>query len=858
MTLLKTGLRYLLRRPLQSILCILGVALGVAMVIAIDLANGSAARAFELSTETVAGRATHQIVGSGAGLDEAVYRRLKVELGVREAAPVVESYAIAVELDQQPLRVLGVDAFAEAPFRSYLGQGNAPLRQNDLTDFFVRPDALLIGQETAARYGLRLGDALTLRAGDARRTMRIAGILNPADERSRRALDGLAIVDISTAQELFNMAGRLSHIDLIADERTEAGRALLDRIRAILPPGAAIVKPSARSQSVESLTDAFRLNLTALSLLALVVGMFLIYNTITFSVVQRRPIIGTLRCLGVTQAEVFRQVLLETLLLGAIGGVLGIGLGILLGRGAVGLVSQTINDLYYTVNVRSVDVDPWTLAKGFGLGLAASLLAALAPAYEATSIPPITALRRSAGEQRVRWLLPRVALAGLVMLAIGAAMLLLSRALVVNLGGIFFVLIGLALVSPMATIGLMGALQPLLDRLAGLVGRLSARGVVNAISRTAIAIASLMVAVSVIIGLQSMINSFRTTVESWLDASLTADVYIAPPATGINASNATIAPSVVADFEALPDVSDVTRFRRVSVDFRTADAEYRPASLLAIRSNRERSARTFVWTLRPADGLWASMAGQDEVQVSEPFANKYGITPQNNRLLLRTDQGERAFQVVAVYYDYASDAGVIVMRHETYRRYWEDDQISSLALYVDPTKVSDLGAFVDQLRRRFAGRDLVISANRELRADALAIFERTFTITGALNLLATVVAFIGVLSALMALQIERTRELGMLRANGMTLRQLWRMTLLETGLMGGTAGLLAMPTGFLLALILVYIINLRSFGWTIRLDLQWETFAQAMVVAVVSALLAAIYPMLRLGRLEIARAVREE
>jgi putative ABC transport system permease protein len=858
MTLLKTGLRYLLRRPLQSILCILGVALGVAMVIAIDLANGSAARAFELSTETVAGRATHQIVGSGAGLDEAVYRRLKVELGVREAAPVVESYAIAVELDQQPLRILGVDAFAEAPFRSYLGQGNAPLRQNDLTDFFVRPDALLIGQETAARYGLRLGDALTLRAGDARRTMRIAGILNPADERSRRALDGLAIVDISTAQELFNMAGRLSHIDLIADERTEVGRALLDRIRAVLPPGAAIVKPSARSQSVESLTDAFRLNLTALSLLALVVGMFLIYNTITFSVVQRRPIIGTLRCLGVTQAEVFRQVLLETLLLGAIGGVLGIGLGILLGRGAVGLVSQTINDLYYTVNVRSVDVDPWTLAKGFGLGLAASLLAALAPAYEATSIPPITALRRSAGEQRVRWLLPRVALAGLVMLAVGAAMLLLSRALVVNLGGIFFVLIGLALASPMATIGLMGALQPLLDRLAGLVGRLSARGVVNAISRTAIAIASLMVAVSVIIGLQSMINSFRTTVESWLDASLTADVYIAPPATGINASNATIAPSVVADFEALPDVSDVTLFRRVSVDFRTADAEYRPASLLAIRSNRERSARTFVWTLRPADGLWASMAGQDEVQVSEPFANKYGITPQNNRLLLRTDQGERAFRVVAVYYDYASDAGVIVMRHETYRRYWEDDQISSLALYVDPTKVSDLGAFVDQLRRRFAGRDLVISANRELRADALAIFERTFTITGALNLLATVVAFIGVLSALMALQIERTRELGMLRANGMTLRQLWHMTLLETGLMGGTAGLLAMPTGFLLALILVYIINLRSFGWTIRLDLQWETFAQAMGVAVISALLAAIYPMLRLGKLEIARAIREE
>jgi len=863
MTLFKTGLRYLLRRPFQSILCVLGVALGVAMAIAIDLANGSASRAFELSTETVAGRATHQVVGSGIGLDEGIYRRLKVELGVSAAAPVVESYATAIELDQQPLRVLGIDAFADAPFRSYLGRGNPAFQQTDLTDFFVRPDAVLIGDAMAERYGLGIGSKVTLRVGDKRQPMRIAGILTPADDDSRRALDGLAIVDISTAQELFNMSGRLSHIDLIADERTEAGRALLARIRSILPEGAQIVKPRARSQSVESLTDAFRLNLTALSLLALVVGMFLIYNTITFSVVQRRPVIGTLRCLGVTRGEIFRQILLETLLLGMIGGLVGIGLGIVLGRGAVGLVSQTINDLYYTVNVRSVTIDPLTLLKGFGLGLVASVLAALAPAYEATSIPPITALKRSVGEQRVRWLLPRIAIGGLALFAIGGMMLLLTRALVVNLGGIFFVLIGLALVSPVLTLVLMRGLAPLLDRTTGLIGRMSARGVVSAISRTAIAIASLMVAVSVIIGLQSMINSFRTTVESWLETSLTADVYVAPPTAGANAGDPTIEPSVIAQFEALPDVSEVTLFRRVPVDFQVADwqaeAGFRTATLLAIRSERERPADTFVWAERPADDLWRSMAGRDEVQVSEPFANKYGITPQRNRLILRTEQGEREFRVTAVYYDYASDAGVVVMRHDAYRRYWGDDKISSLALYLPSTaQTSEVSQFAERLRRQFAGRDLVISANRELRASALVIFDRTFAITGALNLLATVVAFIGVLSALMALQIERTCELGMLRANGMTLRQLWRMVLLETGLMGGTAGLLSMPTGFLLALILVYIINLRSFGWTIRLDLQWETFAQAMLVAVVSALLAAIYPMLRLGKLEIARAIRQE
>ncbi len=874
MTLFKTGLRYLLRRPFQSVLCVLGVALGVAMVIAIDLANGSAARAFELSTETVAGRATHQVVGSGVGLDEGVYRRLKVELGVREAAPVVESYATAIELDQQPLRVLGIDAFADAPFRSYLGEGSVPSLQNDLTDFFVRPDAILIGDALARQYGLDVGSAITLRVGDRRQPMRVAGVLTPADENSRRALDGLAIVDIGTAQDLFGMVGRLSHIDLIADERTEAGRALLERVRGVLPEGAQIVKPRARSQSVESLTDAFRLNLTALSLLALVVGMFLIYNTVTFSVVQRRPIIGTLRCLGVTQGEIFRQILLETMLLGVVGGAIGIGLGLVLGRGAVGLVSQTINDLYYTVNVRSVAIEPLTLTKGFALGLVASLAAALAPAYEATNIPPITALKRSNVEQRVQRLLPWIALLGGILFVVGGAMLLLTRALVVNLAGIFFVLIGLALVSPLLTVTLMHLLVPILDRTTGLIGRMSARGVVNSISRTAIAIASLMVAVSVIIGLQSMIGSFRTTVESWLDTSVTADVYVSPPAAGANAGDPTIEPTVIEAFEALPGVTDVTLFRRVLVDFRVGGADpsaqvrnaqdVRPpgetatVALLAIRSDRERARETFVWTARPADTLWQSMAGRDEVQVSEPFANKYGITPQNDRLILRTEQGERAFRVVAVYYDYASDAGVILMRHDAYQRYWRDDRISSLALYVDDAQVRDVGAFTEQLRRQFAGRELVISANRELRENALVIFDRTFAITGALNLLATIVAFIGVLSALMALQIERTRELGVLRANGMTLRQLWRMTLLETGLMGGTAGLLSMPTGFLLALILVYIINLRSFGWTIRLDLQWETFAQAMLVAVISALLAAIYPMLRLGQMEIARAVRQE
>ncbi len=864
--ILRTGLRSLVRRPLQSILCILGVALGVAVVVAIDLANSSASRAFVLSTETVAGRATHQIIGASGTIDQDVYRRIKVDLGVKDAAPVLDGYATAIELDQQPLRILGVDVFAEAPFRSFVGGGGARLDLNGFSQFLTRSDAILIGKATAERYGLSVGGQVTLRVGDKRQVMRIVGILQPADESSGRALDGLGIVDVSAAQEFFGLNNQLSHIDLIADERTLEGRELLARIQAILPADARITKPQARSQSIESLTDAFELNLTALSLLALVVGMFLIYNTITFSVVQRRPLFGTLRCLGVTKEQIFGLVLFETIVLSTIGALLGLGFGLLLGRGAVALVTQTINDLYYVVTVRSISIAPITLVKGLGLGIGAAVLAALAPAFEATSIPPISVTKRSNIEERVRRLLPLVALAGLGLFISGVLMLLLSKQLVINLGGIFGVIIGLALASPLVTVWLMRLCTPVDGRVAGIIGRLATRAVANAISRTSIAIASLMIAVSVIIGLQSMIRSFRVTVETWLDATLIADVYVSPPSSGVNNANSVIDPQLLTDFKAQAGVAAVTSLRRTTTDFVVLDnpatpgasADWQTTGLLVVHAETDRQAASFVWTEGDHNAIWNSMLDQDEVQVSEPFANKHGITPQRNALLLRTERGERQFRVVGVYYDYSADQGVVLMRRQVYDRYWNDSDISSLAVYLTPDFQQNASGFAGDLRQRFAGRDLVITANRELRTQALAVFDRTFAITGALNLLATVVAFIGVLSALMALQIERTRELGVLRANGMTLGQLWRLTLIETGLMGATAGALSMPTGYLLALILVYIINLRSFGWTIQLHLEWTTFAQALAVAVVSALLAAVYPMLRMGKLQIANALRQE
>jgi len=211
---------------------------------------------------------------------------------------------------------------------------------------------------------------------------------------------------------------------------------------------------------------------------------------------------------------------------------------------------------------------------------------------------------------------------------------------------------------------------------------------------------------------------------------------------------------------------------------------------------------------------------------------------------------------VGIYFDYSSDQGTILMPVEVYHTYWRDRGISGIAVYAAPG--ADVQALADTLRTRLSGTTLQVQVNRDLRQQALNVFDRTFAITNALRVLAVVVAFIGVLSALMALQIERSRELATLLALGLTSAQLWALTLLETGLMGLTAGLLSLPTGLVLALVLIYVINLRSFGWTIQLTLDPWVFAQAVVVSVTAAVLAAIYPMRRLLRLPVATALRQE
>jgi putative ABC transport system permease protein len=845
----RSSARHLAAHPWQVGLSILGIALGVAVVVAVDLANESARRSFMGFAETLAGRATHRIVGGPSGVPEALYAELR-RAGARGLAPVVERDVSALGSRGRTFHLFGVDPFAEAPFRSLVTSESAPATRVPLDTLLTRPATALLAEGTAAQLGLRAGEAFWIRVGARRHRLELAGLLVPSDTLGARSIESLLVTDIATAQELTGAIGRLSHIDVIAP-RGAAGDALLDRVRAALPPAAEIVPASSTARALEELSRGFSVNLTALSLLALFVGMFLIYNTVSFSVVQRRPLIGALRALGVTRREIWTVVMTEALVLGALATAIGLPAGILLGGGLLRLVTRTINDLYVVVAVSDLVIPPATLLTGAALGVGGTLVAAVAPALEATRSTPRAALGRSTLETRTRAAVPRLGWGGVGLLVAGALVLgAPGRSLAVSYAGLFTILLGAALLTPAATVAVVWICQPLVGAAFGVLGRMATRGVIAALSRTAVVMAALMIAVAASVGVGIMIDSFRASVERWLEAALQADVYVSPPSLVSSRAETTLDPALVARIRAAPGVAAVGTQRTVRVRAPSGTIQL---IVLAVAPQGYRAL-----TLKEGDPttLWPAFGDGGGVLVSEPFAYHRRLRV-GDHVRLRTDAGERAFPIAGIVYDYGSSEGVVMMGRGTYERFWSDRGISALGVYAADGRAVD--ALVDTLRR-VAGPDqeVLIRSNRALREASLEVFDRTFAVTTVLRLLSMVVAFVGVLSALMAQALERAREIGVLRALGLTPLEVWKLTTSQTGFMGLVAGVLALPVGSVLALVLIFVINRRSFGWTLQLEIAPTVLLQALGLAVGAAVLAAVYPAWRMSTAELPAALREE
>ena len=840
--LLRLAWRDSVRRPGYTALMVLGVALGVAVVVAIDLANESARRGFTLSTEAVAGKATHVIVGGPSGVPEAVYRQARAEWGLRFATPVVEGYAILVDHDGAGVQLLGIDPIASAPFQTLLPSGM--VSQPGFDRFYLDPSAVLLSSRLAERLGAGLGDSLTVQVNDRLASLTVLGILRSPDPSQLAGLDNIILMDVASAQELLGMVGRLSRIDVMATAEVAEG------IASRLPLDLRLAPATEQTEATAQLASAFQLNLSALSLLALVVGMFLIYNTVLFSILRRRTVLGILAALGVTPVQVFASVVLEAAVASAVGGVIGIGLGRLLAAATVRLTTQTITDFYFLTTVTGVSLDAGTVLKGIGLGVGAGILGAAAPALEAAGVPPVSAMQRSSLEQRLRQWLPWLTGTGFALGVLGAGLLMLTPRLSANFLGIFAVLLGVALVVPAAVVILVRGISPVLVLLFGGLGRMAARTVVGALSRTSVAIAALMVALAVTIGVSLMISSFRGTVENWLGLTLRADLYVSAPQAGGTRPSAALSRALVDRIAAVPGVQDVETFRAVTVQ-----SEFGAIALSVADARRERDARLYRFADGTPQEVWRQVV-DGAVLVSEPFAVRHALPVSGGQVEIATDRGSQIFPVVGVFYDYSSDQGVVLMSDTVYRRFWDDQAISSLGVLTTAgAPVSDVAQGV---RRALDGTGLLVQENAAIRDRALAIFDRTFAITAALRLLAVVVAFIGILSALMALLLERRRELATLQALGLEPGDLWRLAFLETGIMGLASGVFAAPIGYALAVILVSIINLRSFGWSLQLASDPWLYIQAIGVGLGAALLAAVYPTWSLGRMSVAEGLRQE
>jgi putative ABC transport system permease protein len=845
-----TSFRHLLRHPLQLLLALLGLALGVATIVAVDIATGSAARAFELSLAAVQGPATHELDGGPAGIDETWYVHLVRTLHVVRANPVVEGY---VTTGAESLQLLGVDPLAAVGFALDSGAGSpggalqgpaAVLDSNGaLAQWLSGAGWVLLTRDTATQLGLRPGAGFAVDAGGHALQGQLLGTLDDAGG----ALAAVLLTDVSTAQQWLGLQGRLTRIDL----RVPAGQAAaaeLQQVRRELPPGVTLNLAAQRARAGLDMTQAFNTNLRALSLLALLVGLFLVYATMSFAIVQRRRTLGILRALGATRGQLLRIILLEATGLAVIGGVLGLAAGALLGRTLVSMVSRTINDLYYVVAVNNVTLPPGEAVLAIGAAVAVALLAAAAPALEAVHSTPQLTLRASVLEGRARRV-AAVLLGVSMLLAAGCLLIVLStqRSVLAGFGALVLAMLSVAAATPAVLYGCARALarSPLS---AAPPVRLALGGIAGSLSRTGVAVAALAMAVTAMIGISIMVDSFRESLRDWLSHTLQADIYVGAPGPGFARPERRLDAAVVADLERVPGVAGYSASRRAVVDSQRGPVVVDAMDDTAIM-------RTGVDLTAAAPAVWKRFAA-GEVLLAQPLAYRLNLAIGSS-LQLTTGQGPHSFRVAGVFREYGNDRGSVRISRTEYRRLWRDDSVSTLALEVAPG--TDVSAVVGRLYGAAAGRQaLQVDTPAQVRAISLAIFERTFVITRVLNWLAAGVAAVGLVSALLAWQLGRTRELALLRVVGLTRAGAAVMIEAQTVFMGVVALLAALPAGLLTAVLLVRVINRRAFGWQIDLHLHPAQVGGAIALALTAAFVAGLYPAWRTAHASLVQDLRED
>ena len=856
-----------IQQPFRTLLTVAGVALGVIAAVAIAAANIEVLRTFERGVATIAGPATLEISGHDLGIDERLLDVIRRIPGIVKAAPVIEEAFVLYDGGRGPesIQVYGLDLIEEAERSGF--RVKRDMAEKALDDLLKR-DTVYVGRLVSEERSLRQGSTVEARAGSRLIRLRVAGVVEGTD-RPASYWNRVMVMDLAAAQVVFDMVGRLDRVELeTAPNRTVEDVAA--DLRAVLPPSVLVQRPAQRTAQVEHMVGAFQLNLAVLSWVGLLIGMFLVYNTMSFSVAQRRREIGIYRALGMTERHVAGVFLIEAGLFGFVGGALGAVAGLWLARILVKLVSRTISDLYVPMisdgAFAAFDAQAVLfLFQGIVVGVVVSMVGAIGPSLDASRTVTTKALSPGDYEQSESLRTGRYVQVSLILMSAGVLFALgppIQGLPVMGYVATLCLLAAFACLSPVC----IGALRWWIqgkgqteNGLSNSLKRIAADHAARHPGRNAVTVSALLVGLAIMIGVVIMVRSFRGTVEAWVDQTVMADLIIAPPAwlhgKQVGHASRTLPGSWLSTLSAVEGVAAVDTYRDVQ-----ADVDGQPAALVSrnLRLHAERGRYLMV------EEDWATVLLRAEesggVVVSEVLANRSGLK-RGSRITITTPSGPHVVPVEGVFYDYATDGGKVVMERSLYRRFWNDDRITVFALYLAP------GADEEHVKRRIgeaidssqaAMAPPVVISNRELRQEILAIFDRTFVLTYVLEAIAVFVAVLGIVNTLVTAVLERRRELATLQAIGASRTQVARLVQWEAVYLGVIGALLGVLAGLALAWLLIAVINKQSFGWTIRMTFPVSVLAEAMVLAVGAAWIAGYLPARWAARQPIGEGLRQE
>jgi putative ABC transport system permease protein len=841
-------LRHLRLNKLRASLSVIGIALGVSVFVSVQIAIHTAIESFNSTVDHVSGKANLQVTSFGRGFPEETFLKVKKVPGIKAATPVIQFVSKIDDPMGEPLYLLGIDIFSDQKFRDYQFDES---KEEDL-GFLKDPQAIAITEKLASRHGLKKGTTLPLIFGSKKVTLTITNLLKM--EGPAKSLEGnFGLMDIASAQEALEKVGLIDRIDLIVEKSVDLDAVERD-LKKVIPPGTEIRRPETRSGQIEKMVSAFHLNLTALSLISLIVGMFLIYNAISTSVIQRRREIGILRSIGVTRSQVLSLLIGEAGLIGGLGSLAGLGMGMGLAKIILYLVSRTITALYILVKAEHLTFSPSILMEGFGLGLLASILSAIGPAREASKIAPKEALALGTLETKVKIHLRHFSLIGLVLLILSFFFALqkpIYQRPIFGFLAALLIVVGISFLIPLITSFLNRLLAPPLCFLLGIEGKLASRYIQNSMARTVITIAALMTALSMLISISIMILSFRKTVDLWVEQSINGDVFIFPGSYSLTGYSALLPIEVSRALPSLPGVKAVDSFRALEVEYQN-----QPTLIASVDGQVFLNMKVIRFTEGNPRAILNHFASGQSILVTESFSLRHQVKA-GDRIRLHTPQGEREFLISGVFYDYSTDWGLILIEKKLFKSLWNDETLHSAGVYLQ--EGVSLETFKEVIRERFSKPyQLFLVSHRELRNEILKIFDQTFAITYALEFIAIIVAILGIINSLNALVMERQRDIGIFRAVGAFRRQVEKTVLIEAGMIGFFSLILGLLCGFLLSLLLIYVINKQSFGWTIQFSIPLRSLIEFSLVVMVTSMGAGLIPARRAAKMNVVEPLRIE